>query len=111
MHEETMRIDDKNTAGAAGAELGRAQAAEQAERQEALRARVGQKAGGGRDEVALSALSAKLAEMQPGSAEREARIEALAARFEAGRYEPDGGAVAGRLIDEAEMKGDAGSGR
>lgn len=99
-----MKIDDRNSASVNPADLARAQAPEAVNQQ--------QKAGGGKgpggaesDRVALSDLSARIRELVSGSPAREARIAELAAQFEAGRYEPDAGAVADALIREAELAG------
>lgn len=100
-----MKIDDRNAANLNPAALEQARQAEAAENQRAPKAgAAGQPAAG--DRVALSDLSARLRELAGGGQAREARIEALAAQFEAGRYEPDPGAVADALIAEAGLKED-----
>ncbi|MCS7042530.1 MAG: flagellar biosynthesis anti-sigma factor FlgM [Bryobacteraceae bacterium] len=97
-----MKIDDRNTVNVNPADIARAQAPEavqpQTGAQEARRTE-----GVPGDRVALSDLSAKIRELVSGSPAREARIAELAAQFEAGRYEPDPGAVADAMIAEAEM--------
>jgi flagellar biosynthesis anti-sigma factor FlgM len=97
-----MRIDDTgtNTVGSPG--LGRAQqTTEITEKQAASQAR---RSGGG-DEVNLSALAGQLQAAAQSSPEREARISALAAAYEAGNYQPDPLAIADEMIGEAESYG------
>lgn len=102
-----MKIDDRNTANLNPAGLDPARAAEVTEAQQGQRTT---KAGGAAagDRVALSELSARLREMTESPEAREQRIAALAAEFEAGRYEPDAGAVAEALIAEAELSKEPG---
>lgn len=97
-----MKIEDRNTANLNPAGLDPARAAEVTEAQQGQRAISPAGAAGG-DRVALSGLSARLREMTESPEAREQRIAALAAEFEAGRYEPDAGAVADGLIAEAEL--------
>lgn len=99
-----MKIDDRNAVNINPAEIARAQTPE------AVQPKQGAQSGGrpegvGGDRVALSDLSAKIRELVNGSPAREARIAELKALVEAGRYEPDAGAVADALIAEAEMGG------
>ena len=101
-----MKIDDRNAANLNPAALDRARSAEAAEAQQAQKAgQAGQAAAS--DRVSLSELSARLRELAAG--DRETRIAALSAQFEAGRYEPDAGAVADAIISEAELSGGSGS--
>lgn len=97
-----MKIDDRNTAHLNPAGVDPARAAETAEAQQGQRTIKPSGAAGG-DRVALSGLSARLREMTESPEARQQRIAALAADFEAGRYEPDAGAVADGLIAEAEL--------
>ncbi|MEJ5366890.1 MAG: flagellar biosynthesis anti-sigma factor FlgM [Bryobacteraceae bacterium] len=102
-----MKIDDRNAANLNPAALDQARLAEAAEAQRASRAGLPNQQDGS-DRVALSELSARLQELAGGGDAREARIQALAAEFEAGRYEPDLDAVADALIAEAELKEEGG---
>ncbi len=98
-----MKIDDRNAVNLSPAALDRSRSPEAAEAQQTANAeRKGQAAAS--DRVALSELSARLKELAAG--DREARIARLAAEFEAGRYEPDAGAVADALIAEEELRWD-----
>ena len=104
-----MRIDDTgtNTVGSPG--LGRAQqATEITEKQGASQVR--RSGGGVGDEVNLSALAGQLQAAAESSPEREARISALAAAYEAGNYQPDPLAIADEMIGEAESYGPQASG-
>ncbi len=102
-----MKIDDRNAANLNPAALDQARLAEAAEAQKAAKAgQTGQQ--GMSDRVALSEFSARLRELAGGGEAREARIQALAEEFGAGRYEPDPGAVADALIAEAELKEEGG---
>ncbi len=93
-----MTIDDLNAANLNPAALDRARPTEVAEPHYTLGAAEREAAG---DRVLLSDLSRLLNVVGVGG--REARIEALTAQFEAGRYEPDLGTVADALIAEAEL--------
>jgi flagellar biosynthesis anti-sigma factor FlgM len=102
-----MRIDDNGTAGIGSPGLGRAQQpAEVTVRQDAGAARSVRTGSG--DEVSLSTLAGRLKAAEEGSPEREARIEALAQAFMAGKYEADPEAVANGIISEAESQGPMG---
>lgn len=99
-----MKIDDRNAVNINPAEIARAQAPEPVQpKQEAEAGRRPEGVAG--DRVALSDLSARIRELAGSSPAREARIAELKALVEAGRYEPDAGAVADALIAEAEMGG------
>lgn len=98
-----MKIDDRNTANLNPAGLDRTRTAEVAEAQQDQRSGKAGEAAAGGDRVALSELSARLRELSESAAARQERIAALAAQFEAGRYEPDAGAVADAMIAEAEL--------
>lgn len=102
-----MKIDDRNAANLNPAALDQARLAEAAEAQRASRAGLPTQTESS-DRVALSEVSARLQELAGGGDAREARIQALAAQFEAGRYEPDLDAVADALIAEAELKEEGG---
>lgn len=103
-----MKIDDRNAANLNPAALDQARPAEAVEAQKT--ARIGQTAQqDAGDRVALSEFSARLQELAGGGEAREARIQALAEQFEAGRYEPDPDAVADALIAEAELREGNGS--
>lgn len=99
-----MKIDDRNAVNINPAEIARAQTSEAVQPRQGVRSGGGPERVGG-DRVALSDLSAKIRELVNGSPAREARIAELKALVEAGRYEPDPGAVADALIAEAEMGG------
>jgi len=101
--ESRMKIDDRNSVNINPANVARTQAPETDVQQPATQRRG--PAEGGQDRVTLSELSARLRELAGDPAAREARIAALAAQFEAGRYEPDAGAVADAIIAEAELSG------
>lgn len=105
-----MKIDDRNAANLNPAALDRARSAEAPEAQEAAKAPPAAQPGGS-DRVTLSELSARLRDLAGGGAGREARIEALAEEFKAGRYEPDAGAVAEAMIAEAELREEHGGER
>jgi negative regulator of flagellin synthesis FlgM len=97
-----MKIDDRNAANLNPAGLDRTRSAELVEAQQGQRTEKPGGAAGG-DRVSLSDLSARLRELSESPAAREQRIAALAAEFEAGRYEPDPDAVADAMIAEAEL--------
>lgn len=63
---------------------------------------VAEKGGaGGGDAVQLSALAKSLDALQSDSASRQARVEELAKAVESGAYQPDPGAVAESLVQDA----------
>jgi flagellar biosynthesis anti-sigma factor FlgM len=53
------------------------------------------------DAVQLSSLSQRLAELQPGSPEREAKLDRLAADFQNGSLGIDAAAISRNIVDEA----------
>lgn len=60
------------------------------------------KAAGARtDSVNLSTLSSKINELQSGSPEREAYLEALSAQYAAGQYQEDPAVTSAKLVEEA----------
>ncbi len=85
--------------GVGSSGLDRTQAAEIQPRQSTETGNAGRTASS--DQVSLSTLAGKVQAQDSGSPEREAKLQALAASFEAGAYQPDLEAVAGAMIDEA----------
>ncbi len=105
-----MRIDTNNMAGIGASGLDRTQSTDAVE-QQAGQAVAKRGAGGATDQVNLSVLAERLQSMEPQSAERQARLEQLAAAYQAGTYNPDPMAVSEAMIDDATMSsGDPSSG-
>ncbi len=109
-----MKVDDHGSmgglqSGAAGLNVPAA-AAKKSERLSGVggqggvagSAEIGGNAG---DEVSFSSLAGRISGEAADSVEREARIDRLAAAFEAGRYQVDADAVADAMIGEAESHG------
>ncbi|MGJ5820648.1 flagellar biosynthesis anti-sigma factor FlgM [Paludibaculum fermentans] len=97
-----MRIDTNNMAGIGASGLDRTQSADAVE-QQAGQAVAKRGAGGAADQVNLSVLAERLQAMEPQSPERQARLEQLAAAYQAGTYNPDPAAVSEAMIDDATM--------
>ena len=91
----SMRVDQRNLAGAAATEAERAREAQSLGRG----GRSGAASGGaGSDHVELSALSRVL---NTGASSRSARIEQLTAQYQAGQYQPDPAEISRTMIDDA----------
>jgi flagellar biosynthesis anti-sigma factor FlgM len=102
-----MRIDDTGTSGIGSSGLGRTQQpAEITSRTDASAARSIRSGSG--DEVSLSSLAGRIHAADQNSPEHEARIASLSAAFLNGSYDPDPGAIADGIIDEAEAQGPMG---
>jgi anti-sigma28 factor (negative regulator of flagellin synthesis) len=92
-----MRVHDRNLTGASPAESGRAQEAQKLDRNQG--ARTENVAKGDGDRVDLSSTLERLSRaMSAGESERASRIEALAAQYRSGGYQPDSAATAGAYI-------------
>lgn len=101
-----MKIDDSGMTGASAAGLGAA-GLDRAQKAQEIAGQPGtsQVKGAAGDEVNLSTLAERLRSLDTGSAERDARIQRLAAAFDARSYEADAEAVAEGLISEAADEG------
>ena len=96
-----MRIDDKNLSSAAAAGLGRTQGTEQS-KQATHRGALGEAGIPGQgDQVQLSNLAETVQSLEPGSAAAKARLDELAKLVAGGKYSPDAGVVADKLIDDS----------
>ncbi len=95
-----MRVYDLNLTGAAAAETGRAQEAQRAEKTGAGGSPGGTAASG--DRVELSSALGRLSEvLSAHGQERAARVQVLAAQYQAGNYRPDAAATAKGMVAEA----------
>jgi anti-sigma28 factor (negative regulator of flagellin synthesis) len=95
-----MKVNDSVLSQAAASQPGKTRESE------AVAAGAGRKGSAAQpqdgDRVQLSNLSGRLLEISAvQSAERDARIERLAADYRAGRYQPDALAVSRGIVDEA----------
>jgi anti-sigma28 factor (negative regulator of flagellin synthesis) len=99
-----MKIDDSGMTGASAAGLGAA-GLDRAQKAQEIAGQVKGAAGAAGDEVNLSTLAERLRSLDTVSAERDARIQRLAAAFDARSYEADAEAVAEGLISEAADEG------
>jgi len=95
-----MKIYDQNPSGAAAAETRRAQDVQQSER-----GKTGRSAGGGSsssDRVELSGGLGRLSEtLAAFQSDRAGRVQALAAEYQSGGYQPNSTATSRGMIGEA----------
>lgn len=95
-----MKVNDSLLSQAAASQLGKTRESEAVAAGGARKESAAQPQEG--DHVQLSNLSGRLLEMSAvHSADREARVERLAADYKAGRYQPDAVAVSRGIVDEA----------
>jgi flagellar biosynthesis anti-sigma factor FlgM len=93
-----MRIDDNGMTTVNATQANRVQAPDSSDQQaERAKPRPGQQI---EDRVQLSSLAASVNGLQDDSATREAGLQSLAARFQAGRLEVNAERVADALIDQ-----------
>lgn len=96
-----MRVENRNLTGATAAESGRAQETEKFNRNQGVQTGTGaiDKTG---DRVELSSTLATLSRaMSANSSERASRVQALAAQYQSGNYQPDSAATARGMVSEA----------
>lgn len=95
-----MRIDTPQTTTTAGISVTTTAGTRAVDRGTAGRT-AGAGGGGFDDEVQLSGLAGSLDRLRTDSPERLAQVEQLSQLVAAGQYQPDPGAIAGSLVDEA----------
>ena len=96
-----MRVYDLNLTGAAAAEAGRAQESQRVEKGAGGRSSAAG-ATGSEDRVELSSTLGRLAQaLSANGLERAARVQALAAQYQAGSYRVDAAATAKGMVAEA----------
>lgn len=94
-----MKVNENVLSQAAASQLGKTRGSEAAGAGGAREGSAAQAQDG--DQVSLSNLSGRLLDMLADPADRQARVEQLAADYRAGRYQPDALAVSRGIIDEA----------
>jgi anti-sigma28 factor (negative regulator of flagellin synthesis) len=92
-----MRINDLNLTGAAAAETGRAQGSQAVEKESQSRGPAGRK-GSGADQVEFSSLSRTISS---DASSRNARVQQLAAQYQAGQYQVDPMRVGQAMLSES----------
>jgi anti-sigma28 factor (negative regulator of flagellin synthesis) len=94
-----MRVCDSNVAGAAAADAGRTQQSHRADGADGANS---SSSGGPGDRIEFSTTLGNLSRaIAHQAADRTARVEALAAQYQSGKYRPDSRATSRGMITEA----------
>ena len=97
-----MRVDDRNLTGVPTTESGRTQDTGRINREDDVRPASGSEVGNTGDQVELSSTLGSLSRaISADDAGRQGKVEALAAQYRSGIYQPDAHAASKGLISEA----------
>ena len=97
-----MRVDDRNLTGVPTTESGRTQESGRVNREDDVRSASSPESGNTGDQVELSSTLGSLSRaISADDAGRQGKIEALAAQYQNGAYQPDAQATSKGMISEA----------